>query len=153
MATRSVNKVIMIGNLVRDPEVVQINQTTDVAKFTLAVNESYKKPDGEVVENTTFIDCEAWQGLAKVVGSYVKKGARIYIEGSLRADSWQDADSGKTRTKHKVRISDLMMLDGRKGGEESDGGDYQQSAPAQSSNKSNQSSAPKVNPVDDELPF
>lgn len=135
----------MIGNLVRDPEVVQINQNTDVAKFTLAVNESYKKPDGETVENTTYIDCEAWSGLAKVVGTYVKKGARVYIEGSLRADTWTDADSGKQRTKHKVRISDLMMLDGRREGGESGG--YTPSQPSRNDE------APTVNPVDDELPF
>jgi single-strand DNA-binding protein len=145
MATKSVNKVIMIGNLVRDPEVVQINQNTDVAKFTIAVNESYKKPDGETVENTTYIDCEAWSGLAKVVGQYVKKGARVYIEGSLRADTWTDADSGKQRTKHKVRVSDLMMLDGRRDG--SGGGEY--SAPSSRGGDS----APTVQPVDDELPF
>ncbi len=161
MAARSVNKVIMIGNLVRDPEVVQINQNSEVAKFTLAVNESYKKPDGTLVENTTYIDCEAWQGLAKVVANYVKKGSRIYIEGSIRADSWTDADSGKTRTKHKIRIAELMMLDGRRDGAESGGGyneeggnDYRQSSANQSSQKqSNNDDAPKVNAVDDELPF
>lgn len=104
----------MIGNLTRDPENVQINENTEVAKFTLAVNESYKKPNGEVVENTTYIDCEAWSGLAGVVKNYVKKGSRIYIEGSLKADQWNDADTGKTRTKHKIRITDIMMLDGKR---------------------------------------
>lgn len=113
---KSVNKVILIGNVVQDPEVVQINQDTEVAKFTLAINEGYKKPDGEQVDLTTYIDCEAWSGLAKVVKSYVKKGSKLYVEGNIRSDKWTDADSGKARIKHKVRIQDLVMLDSRKDG-------------------------------------
>jgi single-strand DNA-binding protein len=146
---KSVNKVILIGNLVRDPEVTQINSTTDVAKFTIAMNESYKKPDGQLVENTTYIDCEAWSGLAKVVGNYMKKGSKVYIEGSIRADVWQDADSGKNRTKHKIRITDLVMLDSKGGG----GGSSDDDAPSYSRQES-KSSTPAVNAVDDdELPF
>jgi single-strand DNA-binding protein len=149
---KSINKVIMIGNLTRDPEVVQINQNTEVAKFTIAVNDGYKKPDGEVVDVVTYMDCEAWSGLAKVVGQYVKKGSRIYIEGSLRADTWTDADSGKSRTKHKIRIAELMMLDSRGGGngggrDDMDGGnDY---APRGGNNNN----TPNIKAVDDELPF
>jgi single-strand DNA-binding protein len=142
---KSVNKIIMIGNLTRDPELVQINENTDVAKFTLAVNESYKKPNGEVVENTTFIDCEAWSGLAKIVSQYLKKGSRVYIEGSLRADTWMDADSGKNRTKHKIRIVEMMMLDGKRDGGSSD---YSSNSDSSSSN-----SESKVKAVDEELPF
>lgn len=144
---KSVNKVILIGNLVRDPEVTQINANTEVAKFTLAMNESYKKPDGQMVENTTYIDCEAWSGLAKVAGNYLKKGSKVYIEGNLRADVWQDADSGKNRTKHKIRVQDLVMLDSKGGG--SEGGASSYSRP---DTKSESSSS--VNAVDDdELPF
>lgn len=117
---KSVNKVILIGNLVQDPEVVQINQDTEVAKFTLAINEGYKKPDGEQVDLTTYIDCEAWSGLAKVVKSYVKKGSKLYVEGNIRSDKWTDADSGKARVKHKVRIQDLVMLDSRKDGSDAE---------------------------------
>lgn len=140
---KSVNKVILIGNLVRDPEIVQINQNTDVAKFTVAVNENYKKPDGTPVENTTYIDCEAWSGLAKVVGNYLKKGSKVYIEGSLRSDTWQDADSGKNRTKHKIRVVDMVMLDGRGSSSDVDSS----SASPDASN----SAVPRVE--DDELPF
>jgi single-strand DNA-binding protein len=140
---KSVNKVILIGNLVRDPETTQINANTDVSKFTLAVNESYKKPTGETVENTTYIDCEAWGGLSKVASQYLKKGSKVYVEGNLRADTWQDADSGKTRTKHKVRILDLVMLDTRR----NEGGSY-------SGNNTSDTDGATVQPVDDdELPF
>lgn len=141
---KSVNKVIMIGNLVGDPEVVQINSDTEVAKFTLAINEGYKKPDGEQVDITTYIDCEAWSGLAKVAKNYLHKGSKIYIEGNLRADKWTDADSGKSRTKHKVRVQDLVMLDSRKDGD---------SGTSYSKPKSDDSE-PAVNAAqDDELPF
>ncbi len=145
---KSVNKVILIGNLVRDPEITQINANTEVSKFTMAVNESYKKPTGETVENTTYIDCEAWGGLSSVVKNYVKKGSKLYIEGNLRADTWQDADSGKNRTKHKIRVLDLVMLDSRGGGNDGAGSSYQ------SNNNNSRDEEPQVNAVDDdELPF
>lgn len=144
---KSVNKVILIGNLTRDPEITQVNATTDVARFSLAVNESYKKPDGTMVDNTTFIDCEAWSGLAKVAGNYLKKGSKIYVEGNIRVDQWQDADSGKTRSKYKVRVQDLVMLDGRGGGESGGGNSF-------SKQSSGGEDIPTVNAVDDdELPF
>ncbi len=136
---KSVNKVILIGNIVQDPEVVQISQDTELAKFTIAINESYKKPDGEVTEVTTYIDCEAWSGIAKVVKNYLRKGSRVYIEGNLRADKWTDADTGKSRTKHKIRVLDLVMLDTRKDANSLDS--------AKSIDDAN------INVVDDELPF
>ena len=142
---KAVNKVILIGNLTRDPEMVQINQNTDVAKFSLAVNESYKKADGETVENTVFLECEAWSGLAKVAGNYLKKGSKVYIEGNLREDKWTDAESGKSRSKIKIRVVDLVMLDKR------EGGDYGSSGGSYSKSESNES---PIKPVDDdELPF
>lgn len=139
---KSVNKVILIGNLVQDPEVVQINQETEVAKFTLAINESYKKPDGEQVELTTYIDCEAWGGLARVVKSYLKKGSKVYIEGNLRSDKWTDADTGKLRTKYKVRIIDMVMLDSKRDIED-----------LKTSSLSEEDESPIRPAQDDELPF
>ncbi|MFW5720053.1 MAG: single-stranded DNA-binding protein [Candidatus Dojkabacteria bacterium] len=140
---KSINKVIMIGNLVANPEVVQINENTDVAKFTIAVNESYKKQDGSTQEITTYLDCEAWGGLSKVVSNYLKKGSRVYVEGALRSDTWTDADSGKQRTKMKMRLADMLMLDTRGGGNAS-GGDV-------GSSGSSESPVNRVN--DEELPF
>lgn len=145
---KSVNKVTMLGVVVRDPEVTQINENTDVAKFSVALNESYKKPSGETVETTTYVDCEAWGGLSKVIGNYVKKGSKLYIEGALRADVWQDADTGKNRTKYKVRVNDLVMLDSKNsGGGDNGGSGYQSQGQNQNSDQ------PKVNAVDDDLPF
>jgi single-strand DNA-binding protein len=145
---KSVNKVIMIGNLVGDPDVVQINSDTEVAKFTLAINEGYKKPDGEQVEITTYIDCEAWAGLAKVAKSYLHKGSKVYVEGNLRSDKWTDADTGKAKTKHKIRIQDLVMLDSRRDGESGSTSSYSKPSDSESV------SEPDIKPAqDDELPF
>ena len=147
---KSVNKVIIIGNLVRDPETTQISESTEVAKFTLAINDSYKKQDGTLVENTTYIDCEAWSGLAKVVSNYLKKGSKVYVEGNLKSDTWTDADSGKNRTKHKIRVQDLVMLDSKGGSRE--GGESYSDAP--DSDEAPSAPKSKVKPAqDDELPF
>jgi single-strand DNA-binding protein len=146
---KSVNKVILIGNLTRDPEIVQIGESSEVAKFSLAINDSYKKQTGELVENTIYMDCEAWSGLAKVASNYLRKGSKIYVEGRLKSDNWTDAESGKPRTKLKIQVLDLVMLDGKKDGQSSGG--YSDD---NNSNRGNDSdNSPSVNAVDDELPF
>ncbi len=145
---KSVNKIILIGNLTRDPEVVQVREGIEVAKFSLAINDSYKKQTGETVDQTIYVDCEAWSGLAKVVSQYLKKGSKIYVEGTLKSDVWTDADSGKQRTKFKVRLVDMVMLDSRRDG---DGGGFSGGAPKQNSSYDDE---PQVKSVDDdELPF
>lgn len=146
---KSVNKVIMIGNLTRDPELVTISANAEVAKFTLAVNESYKKQDGEIQEITTFIDCEAWGGLTKVVSNYLKKGSKLYIEGALRSDTWVDADTGKNRTKFKIRVMDLVMLDSRGSGSS----DYSNSNESVSKVSDEGDASPVKSVEDNELPF
>jgi single-strand DNA-binding protein len=148
---KSINKVILIGNLTRDPEVNQVSSDTEVAKFSLAINESYKKPDGQMVESVTYIDCEAWSGLSKVVQQYLHKGSKVYVEGKLKADNWVDADTGKNRTKYKVRINDLLMLDSKRDGDWSEN----QSQPQTSNKPKNKQEETKsqFEDEDDELPF
>lgn len=141
---KSVNKVTLIGNLVRDPEITQVGQGSEVAKFSIAINESYKKQDGTQVENTIYIDCEAWGGLTKVVGSYLHKGSKVYVDGSIKVDTWTDADTGKSRSKYKVRISDLVMLDSKGSGSYSN-------ATTDTSSESGEEVVKKAD--DDELPF
>ncbi len=108
---RCVNKVILIGNLVRNPEVTIVNSSTEVAKFSIAINESYKKQDGTIQEIVTYLDIEAWGGLAKIAGQYLSKGSKVYVEGTIRTDSWTDADTGKTRIKYKIRAENIVILD------------------------------------------
>ena len=84
---RSVNKVILVGNLGKDPEVKYTPTGTPVAKFSLATNESYKDKSGQWQERTEWHNIVAWQRLAEIVGEYVKKGSKLYIEGRIRSNS------------------------------------------------------------------
>lgn len=95
-----------IGNITRDPEVRQVAQT-QVAKFGLAMNEKYRKPDGTIGENTEFIDVELWNQSS--IFQYLTKGQLIYVEGSLKTDKWVDKD-GYNRTTTKVKAFTVKLL-------------------------------------------
>lgn len=106
----SVNKVILIGNLGKDPEVRHLENGAVVANFPLATSESYTdKKTGQKVENTDWHDVVVWRGLAEVVEKYVKKGYKIYVEGKLKKRSWQDSD-GNTRYTTEVVADELTIL-------------------------------------------
>ena len=110
---KSVNKVILIGNLGKDPEVKYTPSGTAVAKFSLATNERYKDKGGEWQDRTEWHNVVAWQRLAEIVGEYVKKGSKLYIEGRLQTSSWDDKESGQKRYKTEVIANDLVLLSGR----------------------------------------
>jgi single-strand DNA-binding protein len=110
---KSVNKVILVGNLGKDPEVKYTPSGTAVAKFSLATNERYKDKSGEWQDRTEWHNVVAWQRLAEIVGEYVKKGSKLYIEGRLQTSSWDDKESGQKRYKTEVIASDLVLLSGR----------------------------------------
>ena len=110
---KSVNKVILIGNLGKDPEVKYTPSGTAVAKFSLATNERYKDKAGEWQDRTEWHNIVAWQRLAEIVGEYVKKGSKIYIEGRLQASSWDDKESGQKKYKTEIIANDLVLLGGR----------------------------------------
>jgi single-strand DNA-binding protein len=114
---KSVNKVILIGNLGKDPEVKYTPSGTAVAKFSLATNERYKDKGGEWQDRTEWHNIVAWQRLAEIVGEYVKKGSKLYIEGRLQTSSWDDKESGQKRYKTEVIANDLVLLSGRGEGE------------------------------------
>lgn len=117
---KSVNKVILVGNLGKDPEVKYTPSGTAVAKFSLATNERYKDKSGEWQDRTEWHNIVAWQRLAEIVGEYVKKGSKLYIEGRLQTSSWDDKESGQKRYKTEIVANDLVLLSGR-GTEESGG--------------------------------
>ena len=119
---KSVNKVILIGNLGKDPEVKYTPSGTAVAKFSLATNERYKDKSGAWQDRTEWHNIVAWQRLAEIVGEYVKKGGKVYIEGRLQTSSWDDKESGQKRYKTEVIASDLVLLSGRGDGEHEGGG-------------------------------
>lgn len=114
---KSVNKVILIGNLGKDPEVKYTPSGTAVAKFSIATNERYKDKGGEWQDRTEWHNIVAWQRLAEIVGEYVKKGSKLYIEGRLQTSSWDDKESGQKRYKTEVIANDLVLLSGRGEGE------------------------------------
>jgi single-strand DNA-binding protein len=111
----NLNKVMLIGNLTRDPEIKYTPKGTAICQFGLAVNRVYTAENSEKREEVTFIDVEAFARLAEVIGEYCKKGEPIFIEGRLRLDQWDDKQSGQKRSKMKV-ICETMQLLGQKGG-------------------------------------
>ena len=126
MAGKSVNKVILLGNLGKDPEVKFTPQGTPVCKFTLATNERFKDKDGQWQDRTEWHNLVAWQRTAEIVGEYCKKGSKVYVEGALRTHSWDDKTSGQKKYMTEIVVNDLVLLGGR--GEGSEGGGRSQSA-------------------------
>ena len=123
MAGKSVNKVILIGNLGKDPEVKYTPSGTPVAKLTLATNERYEDKNGEWQERTEWHNVVLWQRLAEIAGEYLKKGGKVYIEGRLQTRSWDDKQTNQKKYMTEVVASDLILLGGRgEGGGENQGG-------------------------------
>jgi single-strand DNA-binding protein len=138
----SLNKVMLIGNLTRDPEVRYTPKGTAVTDIGLAMNRVFSAADGgEKREETTFVDVTLWGRQAEVAGQYLKKGRPVFIEGRLQLDSWEDKTSGQKRNKLKVVGEHMQLLGGARDGGGGDGGGGgggysgggQQSAPAEPS--------------------
>jgi single-strand DNA-binding protein len=130
---KSVNKVILVGNLGKDPEVKYTPSGMAVANFSIATNENFKDKSGQWQERTEWHNVVAFQKLAEIVGEYVKKGTKIYIEGRLQTRSWDDKESGQKRYKTEILANELVLLGGRgEAGGESEGGSrgYSRSASA-----------------------
>src|SRR5437762_7873202 len=129
---KSVNKVILLGNLGKDPEVKYTPQGTAVAKFSLATTERYKDKEGNWQDRTEWHNIVAWQRLAEIVGEYLKKGNKVYIEGAIRTNSWDDRESGQKKYRTEIIANDLVLLGGRgEGGSEEGGGGYSRARSAQ----------------------
>ena len=109
----SVNKVILIGNLGKDPEVKYTPQGTAVARLTVATNERYKDKAGEWQDRTEWHNVVLWQRLAEIAGEYLKKGGKVYIEGRLQTRSWDDKQTNQKKYMTEVVANDLVLLSGR----------------------------------------
>jgi len=107
---KSVNKVILVGNVGQDPEVKYTPSGTPVAKLSLATNERFKDRNDEWQERTEWHSIIAWQRLAEIVGEYVKKGSKLYIEGKLQTSSWEDRQSGSKRYRTEIIARDIVLL-------------------------------------------
>ncbi|MCC6908192.1 MAG: single-stranded DNA-binding protein [Phycisphaerales bacterium] len=117
----SYNKVLLMGNLTRDPELRYTASNQPVAQIGLAVNRYYTSGSGEKKEETTFVDCEAWGRTAELINQYFTKGRPIFIEGRLKLDQWED-QQGQKRSRHKVVVESFQFVDSRGGGEGGGGG-------------------------------
>lgn len=153
---KSVNKVILIGNLGKDPELKHTSGGMAVAKFTLATSDRFKDKNGEWQERTDWHNITCWARTAEIAAEYLKKGRTVYIEGNLRTDSWDDKQTGQKKYQTYVNVSDLVLLGGGGRGEESGGGrsssrggDYDQSGPGEFD--SAPSRATEI--TDDDIPF
>ena len=154
---RTFNKVILIGNLGRDPESRTLPSGAKVTEFSVATSESYNTRGGEKVEQTTWFRAEAWERLSDIASQYLKKGDQVYLEGRLRMEEYTDRD-GNTRTALRLRVTDMNLM----GGRPEEGGNSQgsQAAPAAAPAEARRPSAPAQAPSsfasnndDDDLPF
>jgi single-strand DNA-binding protein len=148
----SFNKVILLGNLTRDPEVRYTPKGTAVTDLGLAVNRTYTADNGEKREEVTFVDVTFWGRTAEVAGEYLKKGRPVFVEGRLQLDSWDDKQSGQKRTKLKVIGENMQMLGAPRGGG-AGGGDEESSGGSRSSRPAPPPKAAPSAPDEDEIPF
>jgi single-strand DNA-binding protein len=162
----SFNKVILVGNLTRDPEVRYTPKGSAVCDLGLAVNRQYSLEGGEKREEVTFVDVVLWARLAEIAGEYLKKGRPVLIEGRLQLDTWDDKQSGQKRSKLRVIGETMQLLGSRQGGGGDDegggGGGYSGGGSGGGgggySKPAGRSSAPPPRPApsepdDDEIPF
>ena len=117
---KGLNKVQLIGNLGKDPEIRYTPEGKQVAKFSMAANRTYKNKDGESIDDTQWFNIEAWSGLAKVVEEHLTQGDRVYIEGRLKTESYEK--DGETKYFTKVVAQEMIML----GSFSSNGGDVEE---------------------------
>jgi single-strand DNA-binding protein len=118
----SYNKVLLMGNLTRDPQMKYLPNQTAVVDFGLACNRRYKTQSGEDREEVTFVDCSAFGRTAEVINQYFTKGKPIFIEGRLRYETWEDKQGGGKRSKLSVHIDNFQFIGGRDGGGGGGGG-------------------------------
>jgi single-strand DNA-binding protein len=153
----SFNKVILLGNLTRDPEVRYTPKGSAVCDLGLAVNRQYTLDNGEKREEVTYVDVVLWARLAEIAGEYLKKGRPVFIEGRLQLDTWDDKQSGQKRSKLRVVGETMQLLGSRPTG----GGagsveaveEDRQSRPDGKPTATPPKSSVPADPDDDEIPF
>jgi single-strand DNA-binding protein len=140
---KSVNKVILVGNVGQDPEVKYTPRGVPVAKLSLATNERFKDNNDQWQDRTEWHNVVAWQRLAEIVGEYVRKGTKLYIEGKLQTTSWEDPQSGEKKYRTEIVARNLILLGSRENG---------QNGTTQTA--SHESDAEPASPiVDEDIPF
>lgn len=118
----SYNKVLLMGNLTRDPELTYTPAQVAICKFSIAVSRKFKSKTGEDREKTTFVDCTAFDKRGEVINQYFTKGKPIFVEGTLELDQWDDKNTGQKRSKHYILVEGFQFVGGREGGGQGGGG-------------------------------
>lgn len=167
MAQHGVNKVILIGNLGQDPEIRYMQNGKAVANLSIATSESWNDQQGQKQEKTEWHRITAYDKLAEIIGEYVKKGSKIYVEGKLQTRKWQD-QQGQDKYTTEVIINQMQMLDGKKDGGNGGGQQQPQQPQRQTQQQQYQQPAPQRPPqqaaphpqhneppmnFDDDIPF
>jgi single-strand DNA-binding protein len=155
----SVNRVTLIGNLTRDPQLKYLPSQTAVAEFGLAMNRKYKTATGEDREEVCFVDCAAFGKTGEIINQYCQKGKLLYVEGRLKYDQWEDKQGGGKRSKLSVVVENFQFLGAREsgGGPPSQGGEDQTRPAARPAQQRAappaEQSAPQEPPFGDEQQF
>ena len=150
----SFNKVILLGNLTRDPEIRYTPKGSAVCDLGIAVNRVYTTEGGERREEVTFVDVVLWARLAEIAGEYLRKGRPVFIEGRLQMDSWDDKQTGQKRTKLRVVGESMQLLGSRPGGAAGETGEEDRSSTTTGSKTTAPpKSAKSSEPDEDEIPF
>jgi single-strand DNA-binding protein len=156
------NKVYLIGNLTRDPELRVTPKGTAICQFGLAVNRQFKDESGALRDETTFVDIEAWGKQGETVAKYCTKGRPLFVEGRLKFDQWEDKTSGQKRSKLKVVLEGFQFLGSRGdgaapapggGGDDADQTPERHSPPARGAARPNTPAAPAQESADEDVPF
>lgn len=116
------NKVMLMGNLTRDPQLKYLPSQTAVVEFGIAVNRRYRTSAGEDKEEVTFIDCTAFGGTAETINKWCQKGKSLFVEGRLHYEQWEDKQGGGRRSKLKVIVENFQFVGGRQSQDEGAGG-------------------------------
>lgn len=111
------NKVVLVGNLTKDPESKANGSGSTLCEFSLAYNERYTKASGEKVEKVHFFDVVAWRKTADLVIQYLKKGSQVLVEGTLSQDRWQDQSTGQNRSRVRITAQRVVFMGGKRDGE------------------------------------
>jgi single-strand DNA-binding protein len=138
----SLNRVMLIGNLTRDPEVRYTPKGSAVADLAIAVNRNYTAESGEKREEVTYVDIVLWAKLAELAGQYLKKGRPVFIEGRLQMDQWEDKQTGQKRSRLRVVGENMQFLDSRRDNAGGDNGEESQGPPSRPMNRPQQGGRP-----------
>ena len=151
---KSVNKVILLGNVGKDPEIKSTASGVVVATFSIATSERFKDKAGTWQDKTEWHNLVAYQRTAEIIRDYVKKGSKLYVEGRLQTSSWDDKATGQKKYRTEIIVNDLSLLSGRGEGDSgASGGGYSRSNTASFDQGSPQDYSQATEITDDDIPF